>query len=64
MEFARTPDERFADLPGWPHAPHYASVPDGEGGSLRIHYVDDGPRGADPILFCTGSRPGPTSTAR
>jgi len=54
MEFARTPDDRFRDLPGWPFAPRYASVPDGEGGSLRIHYVDEGPPGADPILCLHG----------
>jgi haloalkane dehalogenase len=33
----RTPDERFASLPGWPFAPRYATI---EG--LRIHYVDEG----------------------
>jgi haloalkane dehalogenase len=54
MEFARTPDDRFRDLPGWPFAPHYASVPDGEGGTLRVHYVDEGPRGAAPILCLHG----------
>jgi haloalkane dehalogenase len=54
MEIARTPDDRFSDLAGWPFAPRYASVPDGEGGSLRIHYVDEGPRDADPILCLHG----------
>ena len=29
----RTPDERFADLPGYPFAPHYVDVPDGDGGN-------------------------------
>ena len=40
----RTPDERFADLPGFPFAPHYAEI-DG----LRAHYLDEGPqrRGGD-----------------
>jgi haloalkane dehalogenase len=54
MEFVRTPDERFRDLPDWPWTPRYASVPDGEGGSLRMHYVDEGPRGAPPILCLHG----------
>src|SRR5499425_1002656 len=54
MEFQRTPDDRFRDLPGWPYAPRYTSVPDGEGGSLRIHRVDEGPRGAAPILCLHG----------
>jgi haloalkane dehalogenase len=37
MEIFRTPDERFADLPGYDFEPHYADV-DG----LRMHYVDEG----------------------
>src|SRR5690606_37868502 len=32
----------------------YVSVPDGEGGELRIHYVDEGPREAAPILCLHG----------
>ena len=54
MEFIRTPDERFASLPDFDYAPHYASVSDGEGGALRMHFVDDGPRGAAPILCVHG----------
>src|SRR4051794_33644351 len=33
----RTPDDRFASLPGWDFEPHYADV-DG----LRMHYMDEG----------------------
>jgi haloalkane dehalogenase len=33
----RTPDERFADLPGYPFEPNYAEL-DG----LRLHYLDEG----------------------
>ena len=44
MKVLRTPDERFAALPGYPFEPHYSEVPDGDGGTLRIHYVDEGPR--------------------
>lgn len=55
MEILRTPDERFADLPGYPFAPHYVDVPRGDGsGDLRIHYVDEGPRGADVVLLLHG----------
>jgi haloalkane dehalogenase len=49
MEILRTPDERFAALPGWPFAPRYAEV-DG----LRIHYVDEGPPDAPPVLMLHG----------
>ena len=49
MELLRTPDERFANLPDYPFAPHYAEV-DG----VRIHYVDEGPAHAAPLLLMHG----------
>ncbi len=54
MEALRTPDERFAALPGYPFAPRYVDVPDGEGGALRVHYVDEGPADAVPVLLMHG----------
>lgn len=54
MNVLRTPDERFRDLPGYPFAPNYLDVPDSEGGSLRVHYVDEGPRHAPPVLLMHG----------
>ncbi|HET8943966.1 MAG TPA: haloalkane dehalogenase, partial [Dehalococcoidia bacterium] len=54
MDYLRTPDERFRGLPGYNFAPHYVDVPDGEGGSLRVHYVDEGPRDAAPVLMLHG----------
>ena len=54
MEILRTPDERFRDLAGYPFEPNYADVDDGEGGSLRIHYVDEGPRDGELILCLHG----------
>lgn len=54
MKSLRTPDERFKNLPGYPFAPHYLDVPDGEGERLRIHYVDEGPKGAEPVLLMHG----------
>ena len=42
MQVARTPDERFEALPNFPFEPHYAEIDDGEGGRLRVHYVDEG----------------------
>jgi haloalkane dehalogenase len=50
----RTPDARFANLPGWPFAPHYREVPSGDGGTLRMHFADEGPRDADPVLLLHG----------
>jgi haloalkane dehalogenase len=37
MDFFRTPDERFEDLPGFAYEPNYVEV---EG--LRLHHVDEG----------------------
>lgn len=45
---ARTPDDRFRDLPGYPFEPHYIDV----GRGLRMHYVDEGE--GDPILCLHG----------
>ena len=54
MEILRTLDDRFTDLPDFPFAPHYAEVPDGEGGSLRLHYLDEGDPGAPVVLLLHG----------
>lgn len=54
MDALRTPDERFEQLPGYPFAPHYVDVPDGDGGTLRVHYLDEGTAGADPVLLMHG----------
>jgi haloalkane dehalogenase len=54
MEALRTPDERFVDLPGYPFQPKYAEVPSGDGGTLRMHYVDEGSTDADPVLLLHG----------
>ena len=49
----RTPDERFENLKDYPFKPHYLEV-DSKIGKLRMHYVDVGPRDADPILLMHG----------
>jgi haloalkane dehalogenase len=54
MDVARTPDERFVDLPGYTFAPHYVELPDGEGGTLRVHHVDEGPGDAPVALLMHG----------
>jgi haloalkane dehalogenase len=50
----RTPEERFASLPDYAFAPHYARVPDTEFGSLRMHYLDEGPRDGSIVLLLHG----------
>ncbi|MGB2742754.1 MAG: haloalkane dehalogenase [Cognaticolwellia sp.] len=54
MEFLRTDDSCFADLDGYSFAPNYLLVDDTEGAQLRVHYVDEGPKDATPILLLHG----------
>jgi pimeloyl-ACP methyl ester carboxylesterase len=52
----RTPDDRFADLPGYRFAPHYlGDLPGHEG--LRLHYLDEGPRDAKTVFLCLHGQP-------
>jgi haloalkane dehalogenase len=56
MQVARTPDERFEDLPDWPFASHYADV-EADGETVRMAYVDERPPGvqdARPVLLLHG----------
>jgi haloalkane dehalogenase len=54
MQVLRTPDERFEGLPGFPFAPHYAEIPDQAGGTLRLHYLDEGPADGQVVLLMHG----------
>ncbi|MCG8671046.1 MAG: haloalkane dehalogenase [Pseudomonadales bacterium] len=49
MDFVRTPEENFKNLPNYAFEPNYIDV-DG----LRMHYVDEGPKEADPVLMMHG----------
>ena len=58
MEALRTPDDRFDGLPGYPFAPHYVEVPSGDGsGTLRVHYVDEGPADATGTVLLMHGEP-------
>src|SRR5271156_4587062 len=54
MQTLRTPDDRFADLPGYDFSPHYADVADSEGGTLRMHYLREGDPSAPVVLLLHG----------
>ena len=54
MDFLRTDDSCFDNLPDYSFAPNYLMVDDDEGGQLRVHYLDEGPKDAEPILLLHG----------
>jgi haloalkane dehalogenase len=55
IEALRTPEDRFADLPGFSFEPHYLpAAADG----LRMHYIDEGVALAgDPVFLCLHGQP-------
>ncbi|MEQ8515560.1 MAG: haloalkane dehalogenase [Chromatocurvus sp.] len=54
MKALRTPDSRFDHLVGFDYEPHYLQVSDFEGGELRMHYLDEGPRDGAIVLLMHG----------
>ncbi|WP_350433293.1 haloalkane dehalogenase [Shewanella sp. H8] len=54
MEFLRTDDSCFTNFPDYHFTANYLNVDDTEGGELRVHYLDEGPKDAAPILLLHG----------
>ena len=55
IESVRTPEERFANLPGWHWQPKYVEdLPACEG--LRMAHLDEGPKDA-PVFLCLHGQP-------
>jgi len=50
LKILRTPDDRFRSLPGYAFEPHYVALASG----LRVHFVDEGPPDAAPVLLMHG----------
>ncbi|MCB1700467.1 MAG: haloalkane dehalogenase [Pseudomonadales bacterium] len=50
MKVLRTPESRFAGLPDFPFEPRFHQVTP----ELRLHYVDEGPPDAPPVLMLHG----------
>lgn len=53
----RTPDDRFADLPGFAFAPRYIDDLGDPFTGLRLHYLDEGPRDAPTTFLCLHGQP-------
>ena len=56
MEILRTPDERFAMLPGYPFTPRYVEGLAGPD-ALRVHYLDEGVADAPVTALCLHGNP-------
>jgi len=54
MKSLRTPDHHFDNLPDYNFQPNYVNVDDGDGGSLRIHYLDEGNVDDQTVLLMHG----------
>ena len=56
MGVLRTPEDRFADPPGFPFRPHFSeALPRFPG--LRMHWIDEGPADADHTFLCLHGQP-------
>lgn len=56
IEFLRTPEERFTDLPDYPFTPNFVEDLKGYEG-LRGHYLDEGDKGAEEVFLCLHGEP-------
>ncbi len=54
MDVLRTPDTRFVNLPEFAYPPRYAHVDDGDGGRLRVAYLDEGPPDGGTVVLMHG----------
>jgi haloalkane dehalogenase len=54
VKVLRTPDHCFEGLSGYGFAPHYADIADQDGGTLRVHYLDEGPTDGDTVILLHG----------
>jgi pimeloyl-ACP methyl ester carboxylesterase len=59
VQALRTPDSRFAALPAYPYEPLYIEelAPTETYAGLRMHYIDEGPRGASSTALMLHGQP-------
>lgn len=56
LDYLRTPDGRFSNLPDFPFTPNYISDLDGYAG-LRVHYLDEGQGDSEHTFLCLHGQP-------
>lgn len=54
MQVLKTDLPRFADIPDYPFAENWITIDLGEGFSGQMHYLDEGPKDAPPLLLFHG----------
>lgn len=54
LDFLTTPEHCFEHITDFFYAPHFLHVDDNEGGLLKLHYIDEGPKDANVILMLHG----------
>lgn len=54
MQFLTTPETYFQSISDYSYTPHYIQVDDTEGGTLKLHYIDEGSKDAEVILMLHG----------
>jgi haloalkane dehalogenase len=59
MDKVRTSDSHFENLPGYPFDPNYTEVLDFDGGTLRMHYLDEraADEGTGEVILCLHGQP-------
>ena len=56
IEFVRTPEERFRNIPNFPYEPHYIKNLNGYE-VLRMCYYDEGPKDSKEVFLCLHGEP-------
>ena len=54
LKFLTTPEHCFEQIADFSYAPRFLQVDDNEGGSLKLHYIDEGSKDANVVLMLHG----------
>jgi haloalkane dehalogenase len=54
LQFLTTPEHCFEQITDFHYSPHFLQVDDNEGGSLQLHYIDEGPKDGNVVLMLHG----------